>query len=412
MEQIIFYLIIAIIVFDFLFERILDLLNSKHFSPTLPAALQGIYDQEKYKKSQEYLKANQRFSIITASVLFLLILIMLLLQGFAIMDRWVQEVTQNPYIQTLLFFGILGLGSEIITFPFEWYQNFVIEEKFGFNKTTPYTFITDKVKSLVIGAIIGVIILLFIQWAFMAEGKWFWLIAISGTGSFMIFMAMFYTSLILPLFNKLTPLEEGSLKNDIELFAQKTNFVLSNIYVMDGSKRSTKANAFFSGLGHKKKIILYDTLIKELTNKEIVAVLAHEIGHYKKRHIYKSLIFSLLQISLMLLLFWGALNTPIIAASLGSVSNKFYMGLTAFALLYSPVSFLMGIITNYISRKNEYQADAFSAGFGLSDELIHALIKLSVTSLSNLQPHPAYVFFYYSHPTLLQRKAAIERFNS
>lgn len=409
MEQIIFYIIIGIVVFDFLFERVLDLLNSSRISPMLPEDLKGIYDQEKYEQSQNYLKANLRFSMISSTFMFLVILAMLLFQGFAFVSQFAVDITANNYLQSLLFFGILAAGSEIIGLPFQWHDTFVIEERFGFNKTTVKTFIIDKVKSWILGILLGGGILLFIQWAFEKGGSLFWLIALTGTAVFIIFMTMFYTSLILPLFNKLTPLEEGGLKESIESFASRAGFVLSNIYIMDGSKRSTKANAFFSGLGPKKKIILYDTLVKELETEEIVAVLAHEIGHYKKHHIYKGLVFSLFQIALMFLLLWWALNNPSFSQSLGATGNSFYMGLLAFALLYSPISFILGMGMNLSSRKHEYQADAYATSFQLGEQLIKALIKLSVTSLSNLRPHPAYVFFHYSHPTLLQRKKAIEK---
>ena len=408
MEHLIFYLIVGIVVVDFLFERTLDYLNSRHLSPALPDELKGIYDEEKYRKSQAYLKSNLRFSMLSSGFTFLLIIAMLLFKGFAFVDAWTQMISHNVYLQTLIFFGILGLASEFLTFPFQWYDTFVIEEKFGFNKTTPITFLTDKLKSWLLAIILGGAILLFLQWAFLKAGDLFWLFAIGGTGIFIIFMTMFYTSLILPMFNTLIPLEDGDLKKSIESFAAQAGFQLTNIYVMDGSKRSTKANAFFSGLGPKKKIILYDTLINDLENEEIVSVLAHEIGHYKKKHIYKGLIFSLLQISVMFFLLWWALNTPEIGMSLGTETSSFYMGLLAFALLYSPVSFLMGIWSNLSSRKHEYEADHFASSYGLGSQLINALIKLSVSSLSNLKPHPAYVFFHYSHPTLLQRKKAIE----
>lgn len=406
MKELIFYIIIAIVVFNFLFERILDYLNNSMISPDLPSDLKGIYDEDKYQKSQNYLKENSRFSMISATLTFLIIIGLLLFDGFASISHFVEQISNNAYIQSFLFFGLLALGSEIIGIPFQWYDTFVIEERFGFNKTTKKTFILDKFKSWIIGLLIGGGILLFIQWAFTNGGQLFWIIGVGGTAVFIIFITMFYTALLLPLFNKLTPLEDSLLKESIQKFASKAGFTLSNIYVMDGSKRSTKANAFFSGLGSKKKIILYDTLIEKLEKEEIVAVLAHEIGHYKKRHIYKGLAMSLVQIGVMFFLLWIALKTPEVGNSLGS--DSFYMGLLAFGLLYSPISFVMGIISNLLSRKHEYEADAFASSYGFGNALINALIKLSVSSLSNLKPHPSYVFFHYSHPTLLQRKKAIE----
>jgi len=379
MANTIFYLILGIIVVDFIFERWLDYLNQSHFKPELPAELENIYERDKYKKSQQYLKANGRFTMISASFSFILIILMLVFHGFAKLDEIVRYLTPNIYLRTLLFFAVLGLGADILLMPFQIYDTFVIEEKFGFNKTTVSTFIVDKLKMWMMAGIIGGGLLIFLQWAQIVGGSIFWLIALGGIGIFMIFMAMFYTSIVVPLFNKLTPL------------------------------RSTKANAYFSGLGPKKKIILYDTLIRELTPKEVVAVLAHEIGHYRKKHIYKGLALSLIQLFILTFLLGKALVLPQFSQALGAQQMSFYMGLTAFFLLYSPVSFVLDIFMNLFSRKHEYQADAYAAKQGLGKDLVNALIKLSVSSLSNLQPHPLYLFFHYSHPTLLQRKKAIEK---
>jgi STE24 endopeptidase len=263
--------------------------------------------------------------------------------------------------------------------------------------------VLDKFKGWLISIVLGGGILLFIQWAYTATGGWFWIIVMGGLSFFMIFMAMFYVQLFVPLFNKLTPLEDGELKSAIEQFSEKAGFKLDNIYVIDGSKRSTKANAYFSGLGSKKRIILYDTLINDLSTEEIVAVLAHEVGHYRRKHIIKGLAMSLVQTGVMVGLLWYALSSPELSFALGAKEPSFHMGLLAFAFLFSPISFITGIISNLFSRKHEYQADAFAREKYDSQKLIDALIKLSVKSLSNLRPHPLYVFFNYSHPTLLQR---------
>jgi len=411
MAQTIFWIIIAIILFDFVFENILDYLNYNNLKETIPPELEGIYDEERYRKSQQYEKVKFRFSLITGFFSLTLILLMLFGNGFGLLDEWVRGITEKPYLRTLLFFGVLGLAFDLLTLPFQVYSIFVIEERFGFNKTTPKTFITDKLKSWLLGAIIGGAIILFVQWAWIATGEWFWLIVMSGITGFMIFMTMFYTDLIVPLFNKLTPMEEGELKKAIFDFASKTGFNLKDVYVINGSKRSTKANAYFSGLGPKKKVVLYDTLINDLNTQEIVAVLAHEIGHYKKKHITKGLLMSLVQTAIMVWLLSLALNIPALSLALGPKEPSFYMGIIAFGLLFSPAEFFTGIITNLISRKYEYQADAFAKSHQLGGELIHALIKLSRNNLSNLTPHPAYVFFHYSHPALLQRKKAIEEKN-
>jgi len=398
-----FWIIVVLVIFDFIFSKTLSLLNLKMMTPHLPDELKGIYDEEKYKKSLEYSKTNIKFSFVHDTFSILLFLGVLFAGGFGYLDDFVRSVTNNEYLQSLLFFGILGFAMDLISLPFQIYDTFVIEEKFGFNKITIKTFISDKIKGWLISIVLGGGILLFIQWAYNQTGDYFAWIVLGGMAALMIFMAMFYTNLIVPLFNKLTPLEDGELKQAIEDFAKKTGFNLTDIYVIDGSKRSTKANAYFSGLGPKKKIILYDTLIKDLTTEEIVAVLAHEIGHYKKKHIIKGLIMSLIQMTVMIFLLKLALSNPDLSYALGAKEPSFYMGLLAFALLYSPVSFLLDIISNLFSRKFEYQADEFAKLNYNGNKLIDALIKLSVKSLSNLRPHPLYVFFNYSHPTLLQR---------
>ncbi|RLD47409.1 MAG: M48 family peptidase [Bacteroidetes bacterium] len=408
MEQTIFWIIIAILLFDFLFEKVLDYLNYTRLTETVPEELAGIYEEDKYKKSQRYQKVNLRFSLITGTFSLIIMLAMLFSGGFGRLDEWVREITDNEYLRTLLFFGILGLAFDLISVPFQLYDTFVIEERFGFNKTTPRTFLTDKLKSWLLSLIIGGGLLLFVQWAWLSTGFWFWIIVMGGISLFMIFMAMFYTDLIVPLFNRQTPLDEGELKTAIYDFAAQTGFRLDNVFVIDGSKRSTKANAYFSGLGPKKRVVLYDTLISDLEKEEIVAVLAHEIGHYKKKHIVKGLIMSLAQSALMIWLLWLALDFPALSGALGAAEPGFYMGLLAFGMLFSPVSFFTGIISNFISRKFEFQADAFAGKHYSGKSLIAALVKLSVNNLSNLTPHPVYVFFHYAHPPLLQRKRALE----
>ncbi len=281
---------------------------------------------------------------------------------------------------------------DLISMPFQIYGTFVIEEKFGFNKTKAVTFIGDKIKSWLLGAIIGGGLLLFIMWAWNETGNWFWLIVMGGISIFMIFMTMFYSRLIVPLFNKQSPLEDGDLKDAIVGFSEKAGFQIDNIFVIDGSKRSTKANAYFSGMGSKKRIVLYDTLIKELAEEEIVAVLAHEVGHYKLKHVIIGLIISLVQSGLMIWLLSVAISRPELSLAIGASSPSFYMGIVAFGLLFSPISTVIGIFTNIISRKHEYQADAFATSYGYGNALIVGLVKLSVASLSNLTPHWLYVF--------------------
>lgn len=411
MCQIIFYFIIGILLFDYLLEQLLDYLNATKRSTILPSELKGIYDEEKYKKSQDYDKVNHKFSILTSSFNLLLILVFLYFSGFAFIDNVARTFTSNSIYVALIFFGIILFASDLLHTPFSIYDTFVIEEKFGFNKTTVKTFILDKLKGWVLSAIIGGAILALIIWFYNKVGDFFWVYAWIAVSFFMLFMTMFYTSLIVPLFNKLKPLEEGELKNEITSFCKNAGFKLDNVFVIDGSKRSTKANAYFSGLGKKKKIVLFDTLIEKLSKEEIVAVLAHEIGHYKKKHTLISVCTSILQTGLTLFILSLFVGNPDLSKALGSEIPSFHLGLITFGFLYSPISTIIGLLMNIISRKNEYAADQFASENYKGIYLQNALKNLSVNNLSNLTPHPLYVFFNYSHPTLLQRLKFIEKFN-
>lgn len=410
MVQIISYLIFGILIFDYLLNQFLDYLNATKRSSELPDELKGIYDSEKYKKSQEYDKTNHNFSIVTSTFNLVLILVFLYLSGFAYVDDIARSIAENTILITLIFFGIIMFASDILHIPFDIYDTFVIEEKFEFNKTTPKIFILDKIKGWILSAIIGGGLLALIVWFYKVVGDSFWIYAWIAISLFMIFMTMFYTSLILPLFNKLTPLEEGELKNEITSFALKVDFQLEDVFVMDGSKRSSKANAFFSGLGKKKKIVLFDTLIEKLTKEEITAVLAHEIGHYKKKHTLISLKTSIIQTGFTLYILSLFVGNPALSKALGSDIPSFHLGLITFGILYSPISTIIGLFMNVISRKNEYVADQYAAEHYKGEHLQNALKRLSVNNLSNLTPHPVYVFFNYSHPPLLQRLKFIDKF--
>nr|WP_319398393.1 M48 family metallopeptidase [uncultured Carboxylicivirga sp.] len=406
-SEIMYYLIIAILVIQFMFDQWMEWLNKKKWQANLPAELIGIYDAEKYRKQHNYRKANYGFGVLSDTFSFVVMLVFLMAGGFALVNGWVMNWSQNSIIQSLLFFAIIGLGSSIIGIPFSIYGTFVIEERFGFNKTTPKTFVLDLIKSTLVSALIGGPLLAVIMWIYAVAGSYFWLYSWMVSSAFMIFMTMFYTSLILPLFNKQTPLEDGELREAIEKFSQKAGFKLDNVFVMDGSKRSTKANAFFSGLGAKKRIVLYDTLVNDLQIDEIVAVLAHEVGHYKLKHTMWGTLTGVLQTGVILFVFGLVVGSPILSQALGVEEANFHIGILAFGLLYSPVSFITGIVMSVVSRKNEYAADGYAASFQLGDQLISALKTISVNALSNLTPHPLYVFFHYSHPPLLERIKAI-----
>ncbi len=403
MEIFLFYAILIVLITNFVFERWLDYLNTTNWSSILPPELKGVYSEEKYQKSFEYEKATFGFTLVTESLGFVNFLLIFAFGGFGWLDGIIRSEISNPIHVTIFFFAIIGLISEIVSMPFKWYDTFVIEAKFGFNKTTNRVFIIDQIKGLIIGAIIGGIILYLIVWIYLISGNLFSLYALAVIAFFSVFFSMFYSSIIVPLFNKQTLLAEGDLKTAIQEFSNKAGFLLDNIYVIDGSKRSTKANAYFTGLGSKKRIVLYDTLISELETPEIVAVLAHEIGHYKKHHLYSGLFFSLLSTGLMLYVFSLVSDYPAFAKVLGSDVPGFHLSIISFGILYSPLSLVFGLGLNYLSKRNEYQADRFASENHKEDHLAAALKKLSINNLSNLTPHPAYVFFHYSHPTLLQR---------
>jgi STE24 endopeptidase len=333
---------------------------------------------------------------------------MIIAGGFALIDNIARGFSSNTIFIALIFFGIIGLVSDIINIPFSLYDTFVIERKYGFNTMTIGTFITDHLKSWIIALLVGIPVLGLITWFYYKTGKSFWLYTWGLITVFSVFINLFYSELIVPLFNKQMPLPDGSLRNQIEDFSQKTGFRLRNIYIIDGSKRSTKANAYFSGFGPKKRIVLYDTLQKELSEEEIVAVLAHEIGHYKKKHVLLNLFSSVFITGLMLFLLSAVVNSPSLSRALGSQNASFHLGLIVFGILYSPLSLLIGLLTNFISRKNEYAADRFVRENYNPGILAVALKRLSVKNLSNMMPHPAYVFFHYSHPPLLQRLEKLE----
>ncbi len=409
-EQIIFYVIIAIIILDYVFDRVMDYLNASRWSKTLPQELKGIYDEEKYRKSQEYSRVNMRLGVVTSTLSFLFILLMLGFGGFGYLDDFVRQYTGHNVLMALAFFGILGLASDILSTPFDLYGTFVIEERFGFNRTTPKTYMLDKIKGWLLALLLGGGLLAVFVWFYSTAGSMFWLYAWILFSAFSIFMMMFYSTLIVPLFNKQRPLEDGELRSAIESFARKAGFKLDNIFVIDGSKRSSKANAYFSGIGPKKRIVLFDTLIKEHTTEELVSVLAHEIGHYKMKHTTKGIIVSIVHTGIMLYLLGLFINRPELSGALGASEPSFHMGILAFGLLYSPISLVLGILGNRMSRKHEYQADAFAAGKYDPEPLQEALKKLSVNHLSNLRPHPAYVYVHYSHPPLLKRLEHLEKF--
>ena len=414
--QLWFFIIISLVIFNYLFSNLLDYINHRNWKDEIPNELKDFYDKEKYKKAKNYALSKNKISLFSSSLSFLLVISLIVFNGYGIIDQFVSinlsksfeslQISSN-FIQSGVFFLILFILNSIISIPFSYYNTFVIEEKFGFNKTTKLTFFIDIIKSTLLSFFIGGILLFLALYLYenLNDGFWLWLWI--GLSLLMILINMFYADLIVPIFNKLKPLDDGELRKKIEKYSKDVGYLLKNIYVIDGSKRSTKANAFFSGLGPRKTIALYDTLIEKHTENELVAVLAHEVGHFKKKHIFSGLIMSIIQIGIMSFFFELCLKLPEISIALGGLESSFHLGLVGFSIIFSPISILSGIIMNYNSRKNEFEADAYAKETFNGEDLSLALKKLSVDSLANIYPHPLYVFFHYSHPPLIQRLRAL-----
>ncbi|MDA9127067.1 M48 family metallopeptidase [Flavobacteriaceae bacterium] len=401
--QILFNILIAIIILNFFKDSILDYLNSKYFDNKIPKIISDIYDKEKYLKSQEYKKTQYKFNRISSTYSLLILLLFFYFDGFLILDNYCRSLFDSELIISLSFFGIIYFGNDLLSIPFSIYHTFIIEEKFGFNKTTKKTYIIDKLKSWLLTILFGGGILSFIILQFEYVGQNFWIVAWIFISVLTLLINGLYAQIIVPLFNKQTKLEDGELKSEIEKYSKKVGFNLSNIFVIDGSKRSTKANAYFSGFGKQKRVTLYDTLINKLTKNQIVAVIAHEIGHYKKNHIIFNLLFSIIQSGLMLYILSLLIYMPIFSEALNIENHSFHIALITFSILYTPISEISSLIFNLFSRKFEYEADEYADKSFDGKYLIEALKVLTKDSLSNLTPHPKYVWWHYSHPTLLER---------
>lgn len=401
--EILLIIIIWLVIFEFVLDEFLDYVNVKKMSPQIPEEVKGIYDSDKYSMSQKYEKEKYKFWVISSIFSLVLMIVLLLSSFFWSLDLIVRTYIQNEILVSLTYFWILVIGQTIISLPFSYYSTFVIEQRYGFNNSTKKIFFLDTIKSVVLSLIMWWIIGGLIIFTYLKLQDSFWIYAWAILTFFSIFMIMFYSNIIVPLFNKQTPLEDGELKSAIESFANKVWFKLDNIYVIDGSKRSKKANAYFTWLWAKKRIVLYDTLISDMTKEEIVAVLAHEIGHYKRKHTLQMLLFSIVQTGFMLYILGITLWYDIVAEALWADKSSFHVWMIAFTILFTPISMVLWIFWNILSRKNEYEADMYAKVNYSSAELISALKKLSVNNLTNLTPHPAYEFFYYSHPTVLKR---------
>jgi STE24 endopeptidase len=384
-------------------------LNLGSWPKDVPDRISSVFTQDKFVKARNYATDRSKLSYLISFFQLAIVLLLLFTKGFNTIDAMAEKIWPNVIGHSIVFFGIIAIGADLLTLPFQWYSVFNIEQKYGFNKSTPSIFIGDKIKSWIMMAILGGGIFWLLAEIYYSIPNYFWLLAWGVLTVFSLLMTMFYSNIIVPLFNKQTPLEPGDLRNSIELFAKTNGFYLKNIYVINGSKRSTKSNAYFTGIGPKKRIVLYDTLIEKHSIEEIVAVLAHEIGHYKLKHIgIGFIISSVLNLGFMYLLNLF-LTVPEFANAIG-LQPSLHASLLVFVLLLSPVSTIIGVGSNVISRRHEYAADRFAWEHTRSTALADALIKLTVDNLSNPTPHKFYVFMNYSHPPVLDRLRALDNY--
>ena len=403
-------IVLAILIGSYLLDLVVDILNVRHVDTELPEEFEGLYNEAKYKTSQEYLKVNTQFSIFSATVSMLITISFILAGGFNWVDRIARSFDFGSIPTGLIFAGLIMFGSQLIQIPFSIYDTFVIEDRFGFNKTTPKTFILDILKSWLLTVIIGGLVLAGILWFFESVGESAWLYCWLALSFFQIFLMFVAPVVIMPLFNKFVPLEDGSLKKAIEDYAGSQKFKLKGIFKMDGSKRSTKSNAYFTGFGKFRRIVLFDTLIEKHTEDELVSILAHEMGHYKKRHILISIAMSLLTTGVMFYVLSLFINNQGLFAAFKMNEISIYASLFFFGFLYAPIDMMLSVFSNIISRRHEYEADKYAVlTYKKPESMISALKKLSVENLSNLTPHPFKVFLSYSHPPVLVRVRAIKK---
>ncbi len=410
-EQFITFIILVTLIGSYLIDNIADFLNLGNLNQPLPKEFNDQYNNKKYIKSQNYLKANTKFGFITSSFDLAIILLFWFSGGFQIIDSFVRSFNFGPIISGLFFTGILLFLKLLISLPFSIYSTFVIEERFGFNKTTPRLFFSDLVKSLVLSAVLGGLLLSLILGFLEFGGEFAWIMCWAVSTIFLFAVQYIVPTWIMPLFNKFTPLDDSPLKESIFKYAKSIDFKITNIFVMDGSKRSSKSNAFFTGFGKNKRIVLFDTLIKEQSSEELLSVLAHEMGHFKKKHIIKRMMIGVFQMGFIFYLISIFISHQGLFHAFFMKEISIYAGLIFFSMLYSPIDLFISILFQISSRKDEYEADQFAVEtIKDSIPLINALKKLSAHNLSNLTPHPFYVFLNYSHPPVLARINALKSY--
>ena len=412
MENLYYYIIVIAIIIEYLFSSISSILDIKNITPTIPSDFKKAYDQEKYILSQDYLKARTRFGLFSSTFSLILIMIVIHSDIFGLLDQFVRGQSDSYILQGLLFIGIIYFFQDIVSLPFSIYHTFVIEERFGFNKTTLNLFIIDKIKGYAIFIVLGSIIITPILYFFHVYGDIGWLIAWSILTAFMIAVQPLFVHIIAPMFNKFTPLEEGELRSAIEKYTKKVNFPLARIDIMDGSKRSAHSNAYFTGFGKSRRIAIFDTLVEKHSTNEIVSVVAHEVGHYKLKHVLQGTILGIIETGIMLFAFNLIMNDISLFQVFGVSQLSVHAGIVFFSMLYAPVSMFTSIVTTAISRKNEYEADKYSYDTTKNREaLVSMLIGLSANNLSHLTPHPLKVFLSYSHPPVIDRIKAVNQYS-
>ena len=412
MENLYYYIIFIAIIIEYLFSSISSILDIKNITPTIPSDFKKAYDQEKYILSQDYLKARTKFGLFSSTFSLILIMIVIHSDIFGLLDQFVRGQSDSYILQGLLFIGIIYFFQDIVSLPFSIYHTFVIEERFGFNKTTLNLFIIDKIKGYAIFIVLGSIIITPILYFFHVYGDIGWLIAWSILTAFMIAVQPLFVHVIAPMFNKFTPLEEGELRSAIEKYTAKVNFPLARIDIMDGSKRSAHSNAYFTGFGKSRRIAIFDTLVEKHSTNEIVSVVAHEVGHYKLKHVLQGTILGIIETGIMLFAFNLIMNDISLFQVFGVSQLSVHAGIVFFSMLYAPVSMFTSIVTTAISRKNEYEADKYSYDTTNNREaLVSMLIGLSANNLSHLTPHPLKVFLSYSHPPMVDRIKAVNQYS-
>ena len=403
-------IILTILIGEYLLNLIVEIKNIRFLKTDLPEEFSGYYDRDKYRKSQEYLKENTRFGFITDSIATPVTIAFILIGGFNLIDQFARSFHLSMIPTGLIFAGVLMLAAQIMAIPFSIYSTFVIEEKYGFNKTTPKTFVLDILKTWLLAALIGGILFSAVLWFFQEAGPWAWAYCWIAVTLFQVFLLFVAPVVIMPIFNKFVPLDDGELREVIEEYAKKQDFKLKGVFTMDGSRRSTKSNAFFTGFGRFRRIVLFDTLIEKQTTNELVSVLAHEMGHYKKKHILKSMVISILTTGLMFYILSIFINNRELFSAFQMQHTSIYASLFFFGFLYAPIDMILSVFGNILSRRHEYEADGYAvATYHKPQSMITALKKLSVDNLSNLTPHPLKVFLTYSHPPVLERIRAIRR---